>query len=432
MAERITDKLVRGITPPPKANKITYDDEVKGFGIRVTAAGSKAFILNYTIHGRERRYTIGDYPTWSVAAARDEAKELRKRIDRGEDPLAKRIEDREAPTILDLWKRYEEVHLPRKRKRSGDDDRSMWTNYILPRFRSVKVADLTAEDVDRMHREIGADKPVRANRVVEVLRKALNLAERWEWIKKNPATGVKRYVEQGRVRYLTKQELRFLSEAFDRHPQQTSCNAIRLLLLTGARKMEVLSARWNMFDFEAGIWTKPSSHTKQNKPHRVPLSQPALALLAAIRDAKDADPVFVFPGEGEGGHMVDVKRTWLGLRDTVTLRLWMEDRTARPLIERLANTLERQPTVAEVEETAKRGNVTLPTAMRDVHMHDLRHTFASLIASAGMGLPIIGALLGHTQAATTQRYIHLYDNPLRKAADAASQGVVGEQMEFSE
>lgn len=432
MAEHITDKLVKGLTLPPKGNRITYDDEIKGFGIRVTAAGAKAFILNYTVNGRERRFTIGDYSVWSVAAARDEAKELRKRIDRGEDPLTKRIEDREAPTVLDLWKEYEKLHLPRKRKRSADDDRSMWQTYILPRFRSIKVADLTAADVDRMHLEIGADKPIRANRIVEVLRAALNLAIRWTWISENPASGVKRFVEQNRERRLSATELRLLSEAFERHPQQTSCNAIRLLLLTGARKMEVLGATWDMFDFEQGIWTKPSAHTKQKRIHRVPLSQPALALLAVMRDADDAHPVYVFPGDGAGGHMVDVKRTWLGLRDTVTIGLWMEDRRVRPLIQKLAAGLERQPKVAEIEEAAKRDGVTLPTAMRDVHMHDLRRTFASLIASANIGLPIIGALLGHTQAATTQRYANLYDDPLRRAAEAASLAANGKQKEFSD
>src|SRR5690606_36017037 len=105
---------------------------VKGFGVRVTAKGAKAFVLNYYVGGRERRYTIGAYPAWTVAAARLEAKELRRRIDRGDDPLDERVELREAPTVGDLWARYEKEHLPRKRDRSATDDRSMWQSYILP------------------------------------------------------------------------------------------------------------------------------------------------------------------------------------------------------------------------------------------------------------------------------------------------------------
>ncbi len=351
-ADKLTDRFVKAAEPPATGNRILYDGEVKGFGLRVTAKGAKAFILNYYANGRERRFTIGQYPDWAVSAAREEAKSLKREIDRGFDPLAKRIEDREAPTIDDLWTRYEKEHLSRKRDRSADDDRSMWENYILPRFRNSKVVDLTAADIDRMHREIGQTKPVRANRVVEVIRKALNLAIRWGWIDKNPAVGVERFHEEKRQRYLSDAELKRLSAALDAHPNTVACDSIRLLLLTGARKMEVLAAEWTMFDFETGIWTKPSSHTKQKRVHRIPLSQPALALLAALHDREDAHPVFVFRGSGASGHLVDNKRTWETVREAA--------------------------------------------GIGDVRMHDLRHTYAAVLASAGSSLPIIGALLGHT------------------------------------
>lgn len=380
-AEKLTDRFVKAVEPPATGNRIVYDGEVKGFGLRVTEKGAKAFILNYYASGRERRFTIGQYPDWTVSAAREEAKTLKREIDRGFDPLGKRIEDREAPTVGDLWTRYENEHLPRKRKRSGDDDRSMWKAYILPRFRNTKVAELAAEDIDRMHREIGQSKPVRANRVIEVIRKSLNLAVRWGWVAKNPAVGVERFAEEKRQRYLSDAELKRLSAALDAHPNQVACDSIRLLLLTGARKMEVLAAEWTMFDFETGIWTKPSSHTKQKKVHRVPLSQPAIALLAALRDRDDAHPVYVFPGTGASGHLVDNKRTWETVREAA--------------------------------------------GIGDVRMHDLRHTYAAVLASAGMSLPIIGALLGHTQAQTTQRYAHLFDDPLRTATEAVAKRVNG-------
>ncbi len=115
MAEKITDKLVKEIEAPVTSNRITYDTDIKGFGVRATAAGAKAFILNYRTGGRERRYTIGAYPDWSVAAAREEAKELKRRIDRGEDPMGERHSERAAPTVKDLAERYTEEHLPKKR-----------------------------------------------------------------------------------------------------------------------------------------------------------------------------------------------------------------------------------------------------------------------------------------------------------------------------
>ena len=379
MAERITDKLVRDIEPPASGNRRVYDTDIKGFGIRVTAAGAKSFVLNYYIHGRERRYTIGGYPTWSVAAARKAASELRQAIDWGEDPLEERNEWRAAPTIIELYERYASEHLPRKAPRSAADDRSMWEKIILPFFGHAKVADITHADCDHLHQEIGADRPVRANRVIEVLRKAMNLAIRWGWRADNPASGTHRNREERRDRYLTGAELVRLSVALEGHKERASVNAIRLMLLTGCRRGEALSATWSQFDLAAGVWTKPSAHTKQRKVHRVPLSSAAVELLADLQ--KMASGELLFPG-AHGRPLTDVKRTWEAVRQSAGLG--------------------------------------------DVRLHDLRHTYASILASAGLSLPVIGALLGHTQAQTTARYSHLMDDPLRaateKVADVVGQG----------
>lgn len=390
MPAHLVDKLVRSLPSPARGNTITYDDEIQGFGIRITAGGARSFILNYRVAGRERRLTIGGFPAWSTAAARDEARELRRRVDRGEDPLAQRIEARQAPTVRDLWLEYEAKHLPTKRARSGADDRSMWQAYILPKFGPAKVSAITAADVDELHAEISATKPMRANRVVEVLRKAMNLAIRWGWRGDNPCTGTRKNTEHKRERYLTAGEVSRLLQALSEHQEQISCDAIRLLLLTGARKSEVLGAQWTMFDLEAGIWTKPAATTKQNKLHRVPLSDDALILLRRIKERSD-DATYVFPGHAKAAGerrpeppsrpLRDIKRTW-----------------------------------ASVCKTAQ---------VPDARIHDLRHTFASVTISQKHPLPVVGALLGHTQASTTMRYVHLYDEPLRAAANDAGTRING-------
>ena len=384
MAERLSDKLIRALPSPPTGNKITYDTEVKGFGIRVTAAGARSFVINYTAEGHERRMTIGLFPTWNTTAARDEAKEIRRRIDRGGDPLGQRIEAREAPTVRDLWKQYEVKHLPTKRARSASDDRSMWETYILPRLGPMKVATITHSDVDDLHSEISREKPTRANRVVEVLRKAINLAIRWGWRSDNPCTGVVRNTEQKRERYLTTEEVGRLLSALATHKQRSSCDAILMLLLTGARKSEVLGATWEMFDLNVGVWTKPASLTKQNKVHRVPLSKTVITLLEAIKGA-GRDDVFVFPRMRKPGptsdprpvlrRLTDVKRTWIA--------------------------------------------VCALAKVPNARIHDLRHTFASAIVSGQHSISVVGALLGHSNVSTTQRYAHLYDEPLRDAVNSA-------------
>src|SRR3954451_13639995 len=256
---RLTDRSIRALPAPAKGAVITYDADLSGLGIRITARDVRSFVLNYVVHGRERRMTIGRFPTWSATAAREEAKELRRKIEANIDPLDEQAEQaqaaeaaRAAPTMQDLFDRYAAEHLPRKAARSASDDRSVWQQLILPRVGSMKVDAIKPSDIDALHAEVSLTRPVRANRMVEVVRKAFNLAIRWGWRTDNPAAGVHRNREEKRARYLSGAEILSLSQALAAHPERTSANAIRLLMLTGARRSEVLGAGWDMFDLDAG------------------------------------------------------------------------------------------------------------------------------------------------------------------------------------
>jgi integrase len=383
MPEKLTDKLAKEAPSPtgPRLNAITYDNEVKGFGLRVTRGGDRAFVLNYRIAGRERRLTIGSYPDWTVVAARNEAKRLKREIDLGRDPLAERIAIRESPTVADLADRFLAEHGPRKRERSRLEDEGLIRQWIRPELGRMKVADIRHADVDALHRKItGRGTLTRANRTVALVSRMFTLAIRWEWRPDNPAAGIERNYEQPRQRYLVGDELRRLTDALSVHPNQQAADAIRLLLLTGARRSEVLAATWDQFDLGDGVWIKPSSHTKQKREHRVPLSAPARQLLAKIKAAVEQRAVetgraspFVFPARTGPGHMIELKTAWA--------------------------------TICRVAQ------------LDGVRVHDLRHSYASILASAGLSLPVIGALLGHTQPGTTARYSHLFDDPLRAATE---------------
>ncbi len=377
---RIKDQLVRDLEAPATGNKIAYDDKISGFGVRVTAAGRKSFILNYYFKGRERRITIGTYPEWTVLAARKRAEEYRLKIANGIDPLEEKQTAYAAPTMRDLYARYDAEYLPRLAPRTAADIRSMFANIILPRLGAKKVEDVTFSDCEALHRLVSKDRPVRANRVHEVLRRGFNLALKWGWVTDNPAARVERNTEHKRARYLAPDEIGRLVEALDTHPQHASCAAIKFMLLTGCRRGEALGARWDQFDPALRVWVKPAATTKQRREHRVPLSSMASGVLQERRAARDAlsdnDPLrhaaFVFCGD-EGRALVDVKRTW-----------------------------------AAVSKAAGLGNT---------RMHDLRHTFASIAVSQGQSLPVIGAMLGHTQPQTTARYAHLFDDSLLNAAE---------------
>ncbi len=162
------------------------------------------------------------------------------------------------------------------------------------------------------------------------------------------------------------------------HEDQTQANVFRLLLLTGARRGEVLRATWDQFDMETGVWVKPSANTKQRKIHRVPLSASVVAILTEIKQGSKSK--FVFPGSTPNEPLTSITR-----------KFWREVCTA-----------------AEIESC---------------RVHDLRHSYASILVNAGLSLPLIGALIGHSQPTTTARYAHLYDDPLRAATEAVAQVV---------
>jgi integrase len=375
MGQKLTDRTVRALVAPAAGNQITYDSTVSGFGVRITAGGAIAFILNYRVKatGLERRYTIGSSPHWNVATAREEAKRLKREVDSGGDPLGELKADRGAPTVKDLCDRFEAEHVDKLRRKTQADYHGILRNDIEPALGKLKVAAVDFEHVERLHRKISQRAPTRANRALAVASKMFALAIKWRLRPDNPCKGVERNREDARKRYLKPDELDRLTKALAEHPYQDAADIFRLLLLTGARRGEVLGATWDQFDLKEGVWTKPATATKQKEHHEVPLNAPARQLLARRLSKRDTSP-WVFPGRS-GRHRINLDRSW--------------------------------------------GLICKAAGIIGLRIHDLRHSYASTLVSAGFSLPTIGALLGHSQPQTTARYAHLFDDPLRKATERA-------------
>lgn len=209
MKQHLTERAVKAMVPAIKRDVLVYDDEVTGFGVFILRSGRRGFFLRYRIAGRERRFTIGAWPTWSVTAAREEAKRLKREVDAGNDPLGRRIEQRHAPTISDLIDPYLKEHAVNLAPRSFSDQTSLLRKLVEPEWGARKVADITPEDVDRLLAKIAKGRPrprkerpkykrrhamakprptpIRANRVGEILRKMFNLAIRWQMRPDNPS-----------------------------------------------------------------------------------------------------------------------------------------------------------------------------------------------------------------------------------------------------
>jgi integrase len=397
MAERLTERAVKALQPPARGERFVWDAELKGFAVKVFAPtkahpnGARTFVLSYWLNGAERRFRIGAWPAWSVTAARAEAKEIRQRVDRGEDPATERRERREAPTMADLAERYRAEHLPRKSQQSQHDDGVMLGHILRHIGADRRVADVHHGDIVALHRAITeSGHPVLANRTVACASRMFSLSlkpmagEDKPWrdqAQGNPCKGIERNPEQVKERFLSPAEIAAVVEALDVYGRTSAADCIRLILLTGSRPGEAMLATWSQFDAQLGFWIKPSSHTKQRKEHRLPLSAPALQLIADIRARRGevAADDYVFPGQRPGQPLQQLRTCW--------------------------------DAVCEHAE------------LTDVRIYDLRHTFAATGAGGGLSLPLIGRLLGHTQHRTTMRYAHLADDPLRDAADKIASAI---------
>jgi integrase len=397
VAERLTETFVKALDPPARGSRLIWDAELTGFALRVFAptktcpAGARTFLLSYWRNGTERRYRIGSWPDWSVTAARAEVRGVRQRIDRGEDPASDRRERREAPTMVDLAERYKQEHLPRKSEQSRHDDGVMVGHILKHIGADRRVADVHHGDIVALHRVItDSGHPVLANRTVACASRMFSLClkpmagEDKPWrdqAQGNPCKGVERNPEQTKERFLTPAEIAAVVEGLDAYGRTSAADCIRLIMLTGCRPGEAMLAIWEQFDAQPGFWIKPSSHTKQRKEHRLPLSAPALQLIADIRERRgNTEPGdYVFPGQRPGLPLQQLRTCW---------------------------------------------NVVCKSAgLTDVRIYDLRHTFAATGAGGGLSLPLIGRLLGHTQHRTTMRYAHLADDPLREAADKIASAI---------
>jgi len=379
--EHLTDAKVRALVAPAgRHNKVFYDDTGFGFGVRVTSNGAKSFILNYwTKSGRERRITIGGFPTWTTAAARARARELRQEIDRGADPMAEIEAKRQAPTVGDLCDRFEKEYLPTKSAHTSRDYAALIRLYIRPALGSLKVAEVTYSHIERLHRRITAQGPYQANRAVAVASKMFSQAQRWKMgCEVNPCRGIERNREDSRRRYASNNELERLMVVLAKDQNQQAADIIRICLLTGCRVGEARAMAWKAVSLTDGIWAKPPSGTKQRRHHQVPLSPPVRQLLSDIAETYEHEhpgqplPTYVFH-RGHDSHVLDIKKDWM-----------------------------------RICKAAK---------VSGLRVHDLRHTFASQLASSGSSLALIGSLLGHSSPATTHRYAHLFPDAERAAVE---------------
>lgn len=358
------------------------DSELKGFGIRRQQGGVFYFVQT-RIRGRLRRMTIGRHGSpWTPETARREAARLLMAIRAGEDPAATRDEARrERMTFADAAERFMELYAPKLKEKTQTGYHSILRHHILPKLGKRPLDEIGAQDMAKAH-AAWKSQPRTANLALAVTSKILSWSEEqgFRATGTNPCKSVKRYRENKRERFLTRDELRRLGEILDAGEADGTLNrsavmALRLLVLTGARLSEILTLRWEYVDLERRRIRLPDSKTGAKD---IVLNSQAVALLGRLE--RLGDNPWVLPGHVKGQHLVNLQKPWREIR--------------------------------------RRAGIP------DVRIHDLRHSFASIAVDAGGSLPMIGKLLGHRQTQTTARYAHVGRDPAEAVAEAAGRHIV--------
>src|SRR6266516_4388845 len=389
MATKLTRRSIEALEPRPKPYT-AFDPEVKGFGVRVHPTGRKVWVIEYRAGGggrgvaktRHAFATLAEVPT--PEEARKRARILLGRVREGRDPARERAEHREAATVQHLADRFlsEEIK-PTRKPGTARFYARLFRTHVLPTLGNKRARDVSYSDVARLHRSL-FNWAVRAGELPKG--------------HENPAGGITRFREEPRETFLSEDQLARLgatlalaeTEGLSYQVDETgphakhapkpesrrtiisahATNAIRLLLLTGCRLSEILTLQWREIHLERGVINLPDAKSKTGK-RAVLINAPAAVVLDALAQIRIGD--YVVAGDRPDAPRADLQKPWRQVRKHAGLD--------------------------------------------GVRLHDLRHTHASYGAGAGLGLPVIGALLGHRQAATTARYAHLQDSVTRRASE---------------
>lgn len=387
-AKRITKRIIDRLEVKPTEYTV-WDGQMPGFGVRVRPSGAISYVVVYRAgSGRGapvRRYTISTIGKITPAKARDRAKAILGAVAHGRDPACEKASERGVPTVGELADRFMTQHVEPKRKAGTIIFyRDIFERVVKPNLGPMKADKVSRAAVAKLHGQLRAT-PFQANRTLAVIGSMYGFASRIGAVPDglNPARKIEKFPEHRRERFLTVQELERLGAAIREAETKGipwtarkelrftridpfAAAAIRLLLFTGCRLREILHLKWEYFDFERGLLFLPTSKTGRKT---IVLNTSAVSVLESLHRVSS----FVVPGDNLDKPRADLKRPWKA--------------------------------------------VSKHARLSGVRIHDLRHTYASFGAGGGLGLPIIGKLLGHAVPATTARYAHLDNDPLRRASE---------------
>ena len=365
---------------------VFWDPELRGFGVRAYPGGGKVYVAQARGPEGPKRVTVGRHGVVNAEEARRRAALVIARVKAGEDPVSEPLAAKLAngPTVADLAALYLEKHVAvRCKPKTAKTARTAVNRHIVPALGGLSLAAVERAQVTALHHDL-SDRPAMANATVKTLSHMYKLAEGWGMVAEgvDPCRSVAKYPARRRERFLTEAEFERLGRALDEAEIRGGASpgavaAIRLLMLTGCRKNEILTLRWRDVDTDVRELTLADAKTG---PRAVPLPPSAVRLLAGLV-RRPGNP-WVIPGHKPGTHMRDIDGAWQTLRGRAKLN--------------------------------------------DVRLHDLRHSYASRALALGESLPMIGKLLGHSQLETTARYAHLARDSVHEAAARIAESIAAD------
>lgn len=386
---KLTDRSVKAAKPPEKGRAHHWDDEIRGFGLRVYPSGTRSFVYRYTSPETERRrlVVLGEYGALTVARARKKAETYRGRVLEGADPEPEKEPEARPPTMSE----FSDVYLKRMTKRWAEKTRAEYERrldkHVKPVLGRARLDTIARADVAKLLDKIAEDSgPYESNRVHELIRAMFNRAAEWGFYpedRPNPARRIERFKETSRERWLKPEEVTTLMEKVRKEESIHFQAFVPLLLLTGMRKTELLRIQWEHIDFERGEVLLPD--TKSGKPQVRQLSKPAREILRFL-PRTEKNP-YVFPGRRKGSRRRDFRNEW---------------------------------------ESARKA-----AGLEDITLHDLRRTAGSFMAQAGVPLQVIGEILGHQSSDVTRVYARLSEENERQALENLGEKL-GELLKLKE
>ena len=378
-SETLTTRIVEAL-PVSDRETVVWDRELAGFGVRVHPSGSKVYMVHKRSGGKSRRVTIGRHGVWSLHAARREAGGIIASMKNGETPVRPGAENSFAsgPTVDELAEQYMVEHVAvRCKPTTARSCRHLFDKYLLPEFGRQRLGEITPDQVAALHYRL-RENPTTANQVIGLLSRLFHKAAKSGYAPEggNPCRFIKKYPMRSCERFLSEREFVRLGTVLDELEANgkistTAAAGLRLLMLTGCRRNEILTLRWEDVDLEHDEIRLRDAKTGARA---VPLSPTAKQILVTL--PRQPDNPWVISGRGQGTRLSNLNATWTVVRKKAGLE--------------------------------------------DVRIHDLRHSYASRALSLGESLPMIGKLLGHSKIQTTARYAHLARDSVKAAAERIS------------